>query len=199
MSKLSAIRTIVFISLFLFNAKEGLYNGLESIAFANNVDSNMEISPTDQRHLEHAIGYLELGMLDDALRELDETDLSLQNSEVGLKLRIQIFMASKNWEDALALGRKLCKEHPCDDEAYIHTAFCLHELTRTREAKETLLSGPTSLQQKALFHYNLGCYHAQLGELDEAIECVKRAIKMDKSYYQIALDDPDLTSISDRI
>jgi len=90
----------------------------------------MEIRPTDQRHLEHATGYLELGMLDEAWQALDETDQSLRNSDVVLKLRIKILIAAKRWQDALVLSRKLCQDLPHDKEAFVHAELCLQELRK---------------------------------------------------------------------
>jgi tetratricopeptide (TPR) repeat protein len=155
----------------------------------------MSISLIMERSLEHAEGYLELGMFGEALEVLEKIEKDFQDHPKILKIKLEILMAQKDWKKATQLGRGLCKSAPLDSEVFINTAFCLHELKLTEEAKEILLAGPKILKTNPLFYYNLGCYLAQLSQNNEAEECVKRAISMDPLFRKLALDDPDLTSI----
>ena len=47
----------------------------------------------------------------------------------------------------------------------------------------------------AVLHFNLGCYHCLLGEMDKARERVRRACRLDAEFKQSALYDPDLNAI----
>ncbi len=38
----------------------------------------------------------------------------------------------------------------------------------------------------------MGCYHCQLRRLEEAGECVRKAIDLDRSYQAMALEEEDL-------
>jgi tetratricopeptide (TPR) repeat protein len=152
----------------------------------------MDLSINDHRHLMEAQGFIELGMFDDALKTLDTIEPGLRTHPVTLKLRLSIFFEAKRWKEAAKLGKTLCKEMSQDGGVFIQTAYCLHELQETQKAKETLLSGPESLRNEAVFHYNLGCYEAQLGNLEAAKPFVSKAIEMDKSYKKMAQEDPDL-------
>lgn len=71
-------------------------------------------------------------------------------------------------EDGAILAQSLSRLWPEDHEFHIRTAFCLHEMKRTDEAKAVLLAGPETLKDNAIYHYNLACYEAQLGNIKEA-------------------------------
>lgn len=51
--------------------------------------------------------------------------------------------------------------------------------------------------ENAAYWFNRGCYHCQLGELEDAKTCVKRAVELDKRFQQMALDDEDLEPLWD--
>ncbi|TSA29697.1 MAG: hypothetical protein D4R65_14740, partial [Verrucomicrobiaceae bacterium] len=58
------------------------------------------------------------------------------------------------------------------------------------------LKGPSSLAKEATFFYNLGCYDAVLGNLQEAAAALRTSFEMDKKFREIAKYDPDLKSVS---
>ena len=82
-------------------------------------------------------------------------------------------------------------EHP---SGWVHRAYCLHELKRTREARDNLLRVVERFPDDATMHYNLACYECQLGKLEEAKEWLAKAFKLGdaKKMKVAALDDPDL-------
>ena len=93
-------------------------------------------------------------------------------------------------ELALDASRALCRLEPGGDDGFIHAAFCLHELGRTAEAKALLLSGPSALLSEATYHYNLGCYDAVLGNIEEAQAYLRASFKLDKKFREFARDRP---------
>jgi hypothetical protein len=54
------------------------------------------------------------------------------------------------------------------------------------------------MEDVAAYWFNRGCYHWQLGDLEDAKSCVRRAVDLDKSFQQMALDDEDLEPLWDR-
>lgn len=150
-----------------------------------------------ERSLLAAQGYIELEMADEALRELDAIPAEHQKSEEVLQMRLFVFMRSRKWDEALAVCRELRKESPDCTTGYIHGAFCLHEMGRTQEAKELLLQGPQVLRNEPTYHYNLGCYDAVLGNLQEATRHLETSFRMDKKFREIAKYDPDLKPVQD--
>ena len=152
-----------------------------------------------ERILLAAQGYIELDMLDDALSELDLLPAGDQEVEEVLQLRLFILMRARRWEDAVGVCGRLRAAVPEGTTGYIHGAFCLHELGRTHDAKRLLLAGPKSLMREATFFYNLACYDAVLGNLDEAENSLRVSFQMDRKFREIAKHDPDLRAVSHRL
>lgn len=142
-----------------------------------------------------AQGYIELEMPDEALRELDALAPEAQEREDTLQMKLFVFMRTKRWDEALQVCGRLRRLFPECATGYIHGAFCLHEMGRTLEAKQLLLTGPTSLLREPTYHYNLGCYDAVLGNLEEAIRHLEASFEMDRKFREIAKHDPDLKPV----
>jgi tetratricopeptide (TPR) repeat protein len=142
-----------------------------------------------------AQGYLELGMAEDTLAELAALPASALARLDALHLRLGAHMHLRHWETALEISRRLCESHPEETSGFIHAAFCLHELHRTSEAKRVLLSGPASLLREATYYYNLGCYDAALGNVEEAQAHLRASFKLDRKFRQVAKTDPDLKAV----
>ncbi len=152
-----------------------------------------------QHHIDAAQGYLELGMTDEALAELERVAADdLRHGDVG-ELRVLILMRASRWSEALAACEALRADHPEISAGHIHGAFCLHELGRTEEAMQMLLDGPESLLRDPVYFYNLGCYHAVLGRPEEAHNYLQMSFNMDEKLRDIARIDPDLAGMAGRI
>lgn len=149
-----------------------------------------------ERILLAAQGYLELEMPAEALAELDSLGAKDQDREEILQLRLFVLMRGRQWSRSLGVCERLRRNYPEAATGYIHGAFCLHELGRTSEAREILLSGPPSLAREATYYYNLGCYDAVLGNLEEATASLRTSFEMDNKFREIAKYDPDLKSVS---
>src|SRR5262249_48753865 len=105
----------------------------------------------------------------------------------------------RRWSDALEMARRLCAMEPEEPGGFIHAAYSLHELGRTREAVDMLAHGPSSLQSKAVYFYNMGCYHARLGQVKAALELLGKAFHKDKSLRREAKKDPDLDAVRSQL
>ncbi len=150
-----------------------------------------------ERSLLAAQGYMELDMANSALRELDSVPDKDQGHEDVLQMRLFVCMKTRHWDDALNVCARLREDYPESSSGFIHSAFCLHELGRTQEAKEMLMDGPASLLKEATYYYNLGCYDAILGNQDEAVRHLEASFQMDKKFREIAKYDPDLKSVQE--
>jgi predicted Zn-dependent protease len=146
-----------------------------------------------------AEGYSELGMLDDALGELAQLDAEQQDRAEILRMRIDIFLRKQSWIDALRLSQQFCAANPNQPFGFVHTAYCLHELGRTPEAKQTLLDGPAALLDEPVYYYNLACYDTVLGNLDQAKVYLRASFRLNKSFREMAKTDPDLSQIRDAL
>jgi predicted Zn-dependent protease len=146
-----------------------------------------------------AEGYSELGMLDDALAQLDQLETEHEDRLEILRMRVEILLQKQNWQDALPLSLRLCAMNPSQPDGYVHAAFCLHELGRTSDAKQTLLDGPATLLDEPVYYYNLACYDTVLGNLEQAKAYLRASFRLDKSFRELAKRDPDLKQIWDEL
>jgi tetratricopeptide (TPR) repeat protein len=145
--------------------------------------------------LQAACGYAELGMTRESLAELDAISPRLQNRPEVLQLRLHHLMREKKWTLALRISQKLCRVAPDAGAGFLHAGFCLHQLGKTAEAKNLLITGPIALLKEPIYYYNMGCYEALLGNADKARHHLKISFDMDASFRALAKKDPDLASI----
>jgi predicted Zn-dependent protease len=145
--------------------------------------------------LRTACGYAELGMVRESLAELDAIPQAEQDRPEVLLLRLHHLMHRNSWKRALALSRKLCRVAPNCGAGFLHAGFCLNQLGKTAEARRVLLAGPSALRKEPIYHYNLGCYEALLGNARNARKHLGMSFEMDASFREIAKNDPDLASV----
>lgn len=145
--------------------------------------------------LQAAEGYGELGMFEEALAELAALPAHYQGELRVLQTRMFLLLQFKQFRKALEVSREICHSHPELPIGFIHAAFCLHELGQTLEARDVLISGPAALLEEGTYYYNLACYNAVLGEMQQARAYLKTSFKMNKKFREIAEHDPDLSSI----
>lgn len=140
-------------------------------------------------------GYADLGLLDLAWAELKRLRQAHPDGLEVIEAELLLLMREQRWTEAFVTGRRLCNEAPDRPWGFIHTAYCLHEAGATAEALRTLRSGPEALQEEALFHYNLGCYLAVLGDTEAALEALVAAFALYESLERTARTDPDLAAL----
>ena len=153
------------------------------------------ISRATKRRVEHASGYLALGLLREASDELEAVEGPDQLSPEIMSVRYDLYMMAQNWELLLAVARELTRSRPADEKGWIHAGIALRKLDRVAEARAVLLEAEPMHPASALLHYNLGCYHCLLGEMEKARERVRRACRVNADFKKMALDDPDLKAI----
>jgi predicted Zn-dependent protease len=148
-----------------------------------------------ERTLLAAQGYSELGMVEEALGEINSLPAELADHEKVVEMRTVILMQAKRWKTALTASRALCKVAPEKTSGFIHAAYCLHALGRTEEARDILLGGPEKLHAEPTFHYNLACYECTLGNLDLARLHLEKSFALNKDFREYAKNDPDLAAL----
>ncbi|GAA5497078.1 hypothetical protein Rhal01_03266 [Rubritalea halochordaticola] len=148
-----------------------------------------------ETRLNSVVGFLQLEMPQDALGELTGLAEEELNSSRVQELVLAAQMMDKQWNAAVVTAQRLCRQHPRKKAYFIHAAYCLHEIGDTTAAREVLLKGPKSLIKDALFHYNMGCYSAVLGDPNAAKSYLDRAFELDESLRQLAQTDKDLVGL----
>ena len=148
-----------------------------------------------RRTLQAATGWLELGLADEALYELETLPTDARTRRDVLEVKLAAQMVSQKWNRASDTARILCLKAADEPVFFLRAAFCLHETGDTLAACNWLLRGPKTLFEMAVFHYNLACYLWTLGEANRARSHLKQAIAMDESFLEAARDDRDLAGI----
>jgi predicted Zn-dependent protease len=152
-----------------------------------------------ERRIIAAQGYVELGLFEEARREMSPLPEALHDRVDVIEITLLCLMGRHSWTEALALATKLCQQEPAEPGGFIHAAFCLHELGKTAEAVDILSRGPASLRTKPVYYYNMGCYHARLSRFDQSLAYLKRAFEMDGDLRQHAKKDRDLDALRARL
>ena len=152
----------------------------------------------DVHHLRAAQGWLELGNHLEANEELERITPQLRAHPDVLEVRWAIYANAKKWEACVDIADAIIKLAPDRAEAWIHRSFALHELKRTQEAFDQLLPVADRFPKVWTVPYNLACYCAQLGRLDQCQEWFKKAMAIDEhTVKRASIDDPDLKPLWD--
>lgn len=160
-------------------------------ALVSGLDS---LSPPDSHHVNAAWGWLELDNIAEALMELDRVTAPAQLHPDVLTLRWELLARKKQWADALETGRTLVQIAPDRADSWIKQSYALHELKRTREAWDALISVSEHFPGVSTIPYNLACYGCQLNQAETALRWLKTAMKIGgrESIRKMALGDADL-------
>jgi tetratricopeptide (TPR) repeat protein len=154
----------------------------------------------DSYHLSAAVGWLGLGNWQEANEELEKITPALRGRLEVLEVRFQVYARAEKWDTATEIAAALVKMQPNEPQAWINLAYA----TRRKagggipQAKEVLVPVEKRFPNVWVIPYNLACYSAQLGLLDECQEWFKKAMAIDEqTVKRAAIDDPDLTPLWD--
>ncbi len=151
-------------------------------------------------HFRAAQGWLELNNHLEADKELDEITPQLRAHPDVLELRWEIYARAEKWEACVNLAESLVELRPNSATGWIQRSFALHELKRTQEAFDNLLPAADNFPGVWTIPYNLACYCAQLGGLEECESWFKKAMAIDEhTVKRAAIDDPDLKPFWDSL
>jgi tetratricopeptide (TPR) repeat protein len=148
----------------------------------------------DAMHLRAAQGWFELGNLVEASAELELISAQNLAHPAVLEVRWAIYAAAKKWEAAFDITATFIQLEPEHPFGWLHRSFSLHELNRTVEARDNLLSVFERFPDESILRYNVACYECQLGRLEQAKQWLEKAFKMGnpRKMKLTALQDPDL-------
>lgn len=88
-----------------------------------------------------------------------------------LLVRYAIYAKVKRWDACVDIANAVVAEAPSLAEGWINRSFALHELKRTQEALDKLLSVAGAFPEVWTIPYNLACYACQLGRCDLNLPC----------------------------
>jgi len=145
------------------------------------------------RVLQSAIGYHELGMPEEALRELGTVDPARRGELPTLELRAVLLVQLERWEEAAETHAELCRADGACAEPFIAWGCCLYELGRITDCRKPLPAAPASARDHALWNFHLACYQAILGEVEHAHGSLHRALALDPRLSEMAARNSNLS------
>jgi tetratricopeptide (TPR) repeat protein len=158
------------------------------------------LGPPDRRFLEAAEGWLELGNPAEAHAELERIAPNQRAHPEVLMVRWTLSADAKQWENCLDLADAILGAIPDQEVGWVFRSFALHELKRTQEAFDQLRPAADTFPGVWTIPYNLACYAAQLGQLQDSKAWLAKAMALDeKVVRRAAEDDPDLKPLWDSV
>ena len=143
----------------------------------------------------HIRGFLELGLVDEAARELVQLPPEEQDRPIALALRAAILQEQQRWPELACVAAELVRKQPQEAGWWIAHAYAIRRSESLREAEAILREAEQRHPRDATIQFNLGCYACQRGDLNTARECVARAIVLDDHFREAAREDPDLAPL----
>jgi tetratricopeptide (TPR) repeat protein len=162
-----------------------------------------QIEPPDSHRLNAALGWLGLGLREDAKAELDGISRVNQNHPDVLEARWAILAGEQKWDAALEVARKLLSQAPERANGWLHHAYALRRAPGggLEKAWEALKPAMEKFPEEPIIPYNLSCYACQMRQLEEARVWLKRALNIGgkEKIKQMALADADLEPLWEEI
>ena len=155
------------------------------------------LEPPGSHHLNAAQGWLGLGDCQSALDELEFIDPVMRSHPDVLAVRCDIYTCAMNWPAVVAVAWTLVQLSPDRPSGWVRRSFALHGLKRTQQAFDLLLPAAKKFPEIPMIPYNLACYCAQLGKLEEARRWLHQSYEIGNARILklAARYDPDLAPL----
>jgi tetratricopeptide (TPR) repeat protein len=157
----------------------------------------MTMDPQLQRRLLAASGFAELSLFQEAVEELEELPASAKQVPAVLVVWLEVYQRWQKWSEAESVALRLLEIDPEEPAWLIALAYAVRRSRGLPFANEILSRASEKFPNCGTIHFNLACYAAQLGRLDEARQHLGRAIQIDKQFAAMGKTDPDLEAIRD--
>ncbi|MCC6354326.1 MAG: hypothetical protein IT577_10595 [Verrucomicrobiae bacterium] len=148
-----------------------------------------------RQHLVAAEGYLDLGMADEALRELDSIESGLGEDAHPLRLRCRALIGLREWVTCVRLATEAARMYPEEGEFFLHWAYALRKVRPGSGAGEVIEAAPEPLRRSGVLHYNLARFEAQDGNMERARGYLEEACRLNPVIALSARRDPALKSV----
>jgi tetratricopeptide (TPR) repeat protein len=168
------------------------------------VQTAQQLDSPDIHHLLAAQGWLELENPSEAGEEIARISPENLDHPDVLEVRWAVCAAGERWEAGLEVAETLLRAAPDRASGWLHRAYALRRTKGggLQRAWEALRPGYEKFPKAEVIPYNLGCYAAQMGRLDEAWEWLHKAMEATGDVDVIknmALADADLQALWERI
>lgn len=153
------------------------------------------MSPEIQKHLEYASGYLDLQMLEDALRETDLVLALEPHNSHAVAMKSAILWHQNRLREAEPFVAELAEMNPRDSGIWINLAYIRRRTQSVDAAVQTLQHAFDVNPRDPLAHFNMACYRAVQNRTAEALELLRNALHLDPKLRDLAKAEPDLAPL----
>jgi len=161
------------------------------------------LEPPDTHFVSAAMGWLGLGSLEEASKELDRVSEAQRNHPDVLEARWLLCAGQQQWQEALETARALVATAPERSSGWLHQAYALRRAPNggVKQAWQALLPAFDKFPKEAVISYNLACYACQMEQLEAARVWFKRAavIGGKERFKRMALEDRDMEPLWEEI
>jgi tetratricopeptide (TPR) repeat protein len=163
-----------------------------------------KLESPDTHYLSAAEGWLALGNSAEAGEEIARIAPALLDHPEVLEVRWNICAAGQRWETAFEIADRLVTVAPERSSGWIHRAYSVRRASGggLQKAWDALRPAYEKFPKEAVIPYNLACYAAQFGRLDEAWEWLHKSMEAEgnvQTIQQRALADSDLSALWERL
>ena len=150
------------------------------------------LDPLQHRRLLAASGYGELRMFQEAVDELEAIPAESQNGVPVLAAWLELYQAWHKWEEARTVAERLVELDPNEPAWVVALGYATRRSQGLVAAQQILTRSLERFQEVAVIRYNLACYAAQLGNVNQARALLASAVRCDCTLAELAKSDPDL-------
>jgi tetratricopeptide (TPR) repeat protein len=148
-----------------------------------------------QKHLLYASGYLDLKMLEDALRETDAALALEPHNPHAIAMKSAILWHQNRLQEAEPFIAELAEMNPRDAGIWINLAYIRRRTQSVEAAAETLQRAFDANPRDALAHFNMACYRAVQNRTEEALTLLQNALSLDPKLRVLARAEPDFQAL----
>ncbi len=131
-------------------------------------------------------------MIEEAREELEKIGSWGSGRPEVLRMKAVIYERGERWEQMKEVAGSLVMQWPEEAAHWIALGWAARRAGSIPEASDILRRSLELHPGEPVIHYNLACYEAQNGTLDEARRSLDAAIRLDPDMRERARVDPDL-------
>jgi len=163
-----------------------------------------KLDSPDTHYVRAAEGWLELGNPAEAGEEIARVSPPMLDHPEVLEVRWEICAAGQRWEPALEIAERQVRTAPERCSGWIHRAYAARRAAGggLQQAWDALRPAYEKFPKESVIPYNLACYAAQFGRLEEAWDWLHKSMEAEGNVQVIrlrALTDPDLSALWERL